>query len=56
MTAKPIKYLCAKCGATVRIADDGDIDRQCTCNAPILANMSATVTGEGGTAAGGKRA
>jgi hypothetical protein len=55
MTAKAIRYSCAKCGATVRIAEDGDIDRSCKCEAGVLASLSATCRGEANVASG-KRA
>jgi DNA-directed RNA polymerase subunit RPC12/RpoP len=55
MSAKAIRYSCAKCGATVHVAEDGDIDRPCKCDASILADLSATCRGEAAVATG-KRA
>ena len=54
MTAKAIRYSCAKCGATVRIAEDGDIDRSCKCEAGVLASLSATCRGEAKVATGNR--
>lgn len=39
------RYTCEKCGKDVRVVD-GKIERDCTCNAGVIAHMRATVTGQ----------
>lgn len=41
------EYKCKKCGAPVRVMD-GQIVRQCDCDAPVTANISAIARGDGG--------
>jgi hypothetical protein len=42
-------YQCSKCGLAVIVTPEGTIIRACTCNAPIVANLSAGLAGKGGT-------
>jgi uncharacterized Zn finger protein (UPF0148 family) len=39
-------YTCKECGKPVTRTEDGGIVRNCNCNAPIIAHLAATATGE----------
>jgi hypothetical protein len=40
-------YQCAACAAPAKV-EAGVIVRTCACQAPVLANLKATATGQGG--------
>ncbi len=40
-------YRCGGCGLAVVVAD-GDLIRACSCDAPVVAEMSSTLAGAGG--------
>lgn len=42
-------YQCAQCGAVAEVKD-GQVVRSCACEAPVVANLMATVYGESSTA------
>lgn len=42
-------YVCSKCGLSVIVTREGDVIRACTCNAPVVANLSSKLAGTGGT-------
>ena len=47
------RYTCKICGARVERTGDGAFVRKCGCtDAPILAHLTATVTGESAVARG----
>lgn len=39
-------YFCKQCGLAVIVTKGGKIIRACKCDAPVIAGMSATATGE----------
>jgi hypothetical protein len=41
------EYKCKECGFYVSVVD-GQIVRQCDCDAPVIANISAIARGDGG--------
>lgn len=41
-------YRCSKCGLGVIIVKDEKPIKACKCNAPIIVDISATATGNGG--------
>ena len=44
-------YVCSKCGLSVIVTPEGTVIRACTCEAPIVANLSAGLAGKGGVKA-----
>lgn len=47
------KYQCSKCSLAV-LVQDGHVIKACKCDAPIAANMTATVKGVGGLSVGAR--
>jgi endogenous inhibitor of DNA gyrase (YacG/DUF329 family) len=45
-------YTCKECGKPVERGKDGAFVHNCSCNAPIIADMKATATGEASVARG----
>lgn len=39
-------YRCSECGLSVAITPEGEKIKACKCEAPIIAEMSATATGK----------
>lgn len=40
-------YACKECGKPAEVKD-GKVIKSCDCKAPVIAHMSATITGVGG--------
>jgi hypothetical protein len=45
------RYTCKTCGAPAQIKDDAVV-KSCACDAPIIAHLKATATGEAWVAKG----
>jgi DNA-directed RNA polymerase subunit RPC12/RpoP len=46
------RYTCKECGKEIKRTSDGGVIRDCGCDAPIIAHLKATATGESSVAKG----